>query len=575
MKKIILFILSVVAFSCNQPTAVSYERIYENGTWGFVDHKQQTIIPLGVYDYLNTPDDHGMILATLKGKQGYIDIREHILIPFEYDYLGIFTDNDPAPATKKGKMGAIDRKGTIVIPFIYDNLGYFYKSGMALAVKDGKHGLIDKTGKEIIPVAYEMVDQTKDPEIILVSKNSKWALFTPSGKQLTDFRYDNIGEHSYGPLFIQDMTMATVHNKPTYISKEGRELFPPGTYDTAGIFTSKGFAIVSKNNKYGIISTNATELISLKYDNIELPTIYSDVWELFVLKKNNRLTLLNAHLKPVKEDVLEFKWDKLNTENGFLNLMVLKDLHKKYGVIKEDGSVVIPFIYDEFHGFDGEKMAIAKRNGKYGIVDGANNTVSSFVNDAIDKDRFSDYYSLKNNGLYTLINKKGKQIKTFAYDDMQPCYYDESHQFIVKKNGKYGMVTLEGKIVLPIVFDKISNWVEYGPEAHFVTKEGKKGMYSHSGKQLIPPIYEDLFYYTDTCITAVKNNKSGVISLSNTTVIPFDYDDILLDWSDIVIENKDPEFYALRNNNYLQLDKKNNIVRSVVTEKEIRQKFFK
>lgn len=573
MKTTLSLLSFAMMLSCYSQQNVVYDRVNSNGSWGFVDNHQQTVIPLGIYEFLNPLDEQNMILATKNGKQGYIDIHENILIPFEYDDLGVFTDNGLAPAQKNGKMGAINRKGETAIAFTYEHLGFFYKSGLAVAQKNGKYGFLDKTGKEVIPIIHEKVDQTMDDDIVLIMKNNKWALFSNKGKQLTDYLYDEVGDDSYNPLFKNGLAIAQKDEKPTYLDKQGKEVIEAGKYDYAEAFTTSGFAIVSRNSKYGIINISGKEVIPLQYDNIEHPRSYSNILELFILKQNGKLKILDTQLKLITEEILEYKWDKTKTGDEYSDQLLIKNNLNKYGVIKEDGSVIIPFTYDELAGFSGRTIAIAKKNGKYGIIDIENKVISAFVNDTIDNHRRANTFLMKSEGLFTVANIKGNNISTFEYDDMKRCYYDEDNQFIVEKNGKYGIVNIMEKVVLPVIFDDISNWVEYGPDAHFVTLNKKKGMYSRTGKELMPPVYDDLYYYIDELIIAKKNNKAGIITINDEILIPFDYDEILVEWGSVVLDHKEPEIYVLKDKKYQQLNLGNKVIKSSVSEDEINMKF--
>jgi WG containing repeat len=98
-----------------------YRRIHINGAWGYRTVEGDTIIPPGRYTFLNPMDDQRMILAYHGALQGYIDIHEHVLIPFEYEDLGVFC-NDRAPAKKNGKFGMIDRSGNQMVAFKYDEV---------------------------------------------------------------------------------------------------------------------------------------------------------------------------------------------------------------------------------------------------------------------------------------------------------------------------------------------------------------------------------------------------------------------------------------------------------------------
>lgn len=49
-----------------------------NSSWGFINNKDEIIIPLGKYNFLNPIDSAGMILAQKGNKKGFIDIEENI-----------------------------------------------------------------------------------------------------------------------------------------------------------------------------------------------------------------------------------------------------------------------------------------------------------------------------------------------------------------------------------------------------------------------------------------------------------------------------------------------------------------
>lgn len=581
MKKLILLSLLFLAFSCKGQTSENYERINEYNSWGFVDENGKEIIPLGIYEFLNPIDERNMILAKKKGKDGYIDIQQNILIPFEYDDLGVFSfANELAPAKKNGKSGAINRKGETVVPFIYDKVNYFYKSGLAIVIKDKKFGFVNASGKEIIPVIYENVDQTMIDEIVLVSKNKKWAFFSNKGKQLTDFTFDEVKQayitedgRNKNTYFKGDLAIVTVGNQSQYLDRNLKEVIPFGEYDYTESLNKNGFGIVAKNNKYGIIDNKGNEIIRLEYDKIEHPKRYSNILELFVLEKNGTLQIFDENIKPIKQDILSYKWDKIDFDDYYLDVLLLKDNQNKFGIIDETGKTIIPFEFEELRPFDGQETTIAKKNNHFGIIDFKNKELVSFENDEIYSSKFSEIFVVKQNDKYGLLNKQGGKIMDFVFEDLQPCFYDEDNKFIVKSKGKYGIIDITGKEIIPNEFDKISNWVEYGPKAHFVTKNKKMGMYSRDGKQLIPPIYDELHYTTNNLIVVSQNKKYGIVNISNNIVIPLEYDKIFLDWHKIYYENQEPEIYVLKNGVYSQLDKNNKQVKTNISEKEIKEKF--
>lgn len=580
MKKLILLPLLFLIFSCEGQTLENYKRINENNSWGFVDENGKEIIPLGIYEFLNPIDEKGMILAKKNGKDGYIDIHQNILISFDYDDLGVFSDNGLAPAMQKGKSGAINRKGEIVIPFIYDKLDYFYASGLAIVKKDGKFGFVNEVGKEIIPIVYKEVDQSMVDEIVLVSKDKKWAFFSNNGKQLTNFQYDKVidipvsnDKTHYSTYFKGGLAIVYFDNQPQLVNKNMKVIVPVGKYDYIESLNKNGFGIVAKNNKYGIIDNKGNEIIRLEYDKIEHPKRYSNILELFVSEKNGTLQIFDENIKLIKDNILDYSWDKIDFDDYYLDVLLLKDNQNKFGIIDETGKIIIPFEFEELRPFDGQETTIAKKNNYFGIIDFKNKELISFENDEIYSSKFSEIFVIKQNERFGLFNKQGDKIMDFVFEDLQPCFYDENNKFIVKSQGKYGIIDITGKEIIPTEFDEISNWVEYGPEAHFVSKNKKKGIYSRDGKQLIPPIYEELNYITNNFIIVSQNKKYGIVSISNKIVIPLEYDEIFLDWYKIYYENQEPEIYVLKNGIYSQLDKNNKQIKTNISEKEIKEKF--
>lgn len=581
MKKLILIPLLFLIFSCEGQTLENYKRINENNSWGFVDENGREIIPFGIYEFLNPIDEKNMILAKKNGKDGYIDIHQNILIPFDYDDLGVFSSIDElAPAKKNGKSGAINRKGETVVPFIYDKVNYFYNSGLAIVIKDKKFGFVDAFGKEIIPVIYENVDQTMTDEIVLVSKNKKWAFFSNKGEQLTDFEFEEVKQayikqdgRDKDTYFKGDLAIVTIGNQSKYLNRNLNEVIPFGKYDYTESLNKNGFGIVAKNKKFGIINNQGIEIVPLEYDKIEHPKRYSNILELFVLEKNGTLQIFDENIKPIKQNILSYEWDKIDFDDYYLDVLLLKDSQNKFGIIDENGKTIMPFEFEELRPFDGKETTIAKKNNHFGIIDFKKKELVSFENDEIYSSKFSGFFVIKQKEKFGLFNKQGNKILDFVFEDLQPCFYDEDNKFIVKSKGKYGIIDITGKEIIPNEFDEISNWVEYGPEAHFVTKNKKMGMYSRDGKQLIPPIYEELHYITNNLIIVSQNKKYGIVNISNKIAIPLEYDKVFLDWYKIYYENQEPEIYVLKNGIYSQLDKNNKQVKTNISEKEIKEKF--
>ncbi|WP_298481424.1 WG repeat-containing protein [uncultured Maribacter sp.] len=576
---ILLILLSVV--SCkpqNQElnsVEQTYSRIWGKKSIGFINQNGDTIIPLNKYKFLNPIDEEGMILGEYKGKRGYINIAQETLIPFKYENLSVFS-NGLAPAKLHGKFGFIDRKGNVIIPFEYETESHFYKCGLAEVRKNNKYGFINKTGKLIIPLEFEKVRDNKADEFVCAMKNGKWAFFSCEGKQLTEFEFDQITESPYSEssytYFKRGLCRVKKNGEFGFINSDFKEVVPFGTYDIAEPFQNN-LAIVAKKNKYGVIDTLGNLILPLKYSLIEHPHEYSNQSELFMVKQDSKLQLLDKTAKPITEfNIIEYEWDSYRDEKSHHRYFVLKNDLGLVGTVSEKGNLQIPFNYHEIEPFDGKSVAIAKQKDQYGLVDFNNKVIYPFVNNQIRTNRFFDFFIVNQSGNFGMVNKTGEVILPFKYQNIEPCFYDDNERFIIKKNNLFGVIDINENVIIPIEYDEISNWVEYGPDEHFITKNGKKGLISREGKIVIPPDYDEILVDNSRLIKVKKSGLFGTVNWQNEIVNPIEYEEILWEWPYLTNKALDT-VYLKKNGKYLSTDTNGKVLDEKVSEKFIDDKF--
>ena len=549
-----------------------YSRFSGKNSWGFLNQNRDTIIPLGIYKFLNPIDEEKMIFAQLKnGKYGFINIHQDTLISFKYDDMGVFGQGQLAPASLNGKYGYLNRKGEVEIPFRYENESYFYNSGLAIASRNGMYGFINMEGKEIIPIVFEKADQSMNDSLVLALKNSKWAFYSNDGTRETDFKYDEVintyikvDNRTKSSFFGNGLALVKKDKQWAYLNTDLEEVVPFGTYDVAEPFQNN-LGIVAKNNKYGIIDKFGNVIVPLKYDLIEHPKKYSNRAEVFVVKKNNSLQFLDKTAKPITEfNIKSYRWEKGN-------MFIIENNENLFGAITNGGVYTIPSIYEEIQSFT-DSVTGAKKNGKYGLIDIDNNVVYPFISNNILPERFSDYFTVEKDGKFGLVDKKGQTVLPFKYDSIDRCFYSENPRFIVEQSGLYGVIDLNQNIIIPIKYDDISNWVEYGPKEHFITKNGKKGLISREGKIVIPPIYDQIYVDNEQIIKVKVDENYGTINWKNQIIHPIEFEEILWEWP-YLMRGKFDTIYVKKDGEYFSTDLKGNILEKTVSEKIINEKF--
>ena len=580
----------------------------DNSSYGFINNKEEIVIPLGKYSFLNPIDRQGMILAKKEGKKGYIDIKENILIPFIYDNIGVFSDSQElAPAIQNQRQGFINRKGELVIPFEYDGgsrVSYFYDAGLAILQKDEKYGAIDVNNKIIIPFKYENIEWSNQIESLIATESTELTLFSLEGKVVS--KYDNteiVSNFSYnynnpntenlpillkkndsqtllnsitsdikyqnGSKRVKDSLMLQAKNEFAYIDKKGNWIVPFGKYNTAKPFALGRKAIVARDRLYGIINEYGNEVLPLEYDFIEQPSENSRYADIYIATKGKKVTILDSNLNivPLKDIVSYIDRD------GYL---MVSDKNNKKGIVNYLGEQIIPFEYDTLIRYS-QTHFIAKKGSSYGYITNDNELIKPF-----------DYrYIYTLHGGLAFVNQKGKvglcddegkTIVPFEYDAIYNTWYEKrvskTNAYIVVKDGKVGTIDSNNKTIIPLIYEALSGWIEYGPEAHFARKDGKYGLVSHRGEIIIPIEYEYVGLPSKGFIKVRKNGKYGVMTFTNEEVLPCIYDKLILDIPFFDFYNEeDPKIVVCKDGKWSFFDIKGNLQQENITQEEIVKKY--
>jgi len=597
---------------------LEFLRISDGSSWGFIDTLGNIVIPLGKYKQLNPIDEYGMILATKKGKRGYIDINEKILIPFIYNDLSLFSKCvELAPAAIGKKQGFINRIGETVIPFEYDydgRLAHFYEPGIAVVVKNRKYGVINSDNKSIIPFNYSKIEFRRAFETLVAWQNEKWAFFSISGERLSDFaNYEILQPSVLGylpadsknlPILVTtnegkkkltetkrtiDYANANTYQRNLMISQSGAKfafldknhnmIVPFGTFDYADVFGLGRKAIVAKHGKYGIIDDCGRLVLPLEFDFIERPSLYSNFSRIFLASKQNEVIIFDEDLNVIPvHKIVSYMQEPIN--------IVVTTTNNKMGLLGFSGKLTIPFLYDTiYHGLPkpGGQVLVAKKDGYFGLISNTNELIQPF--------KYKYIYFLKGNPVFVDQNNKvgiidldGIEVIPFEYDAIYNTYYSFSalerefpktkNIFIVEKGGKFGTIDDQNNVIIPIIYDGLSGWVEYGPPAHHFAKLGEKyGIISFRGEEIIPIEYDYVGIPINDFIRVRKNDKYGVIFWENKVILPCEYDFLFLDIPWFGANEKDGKIVVNRQNVWSYYDLNGKLLKSNVAFQEINKKY--
>lgn len=292
---------------------------YYTNKYGIIDNKGNTLTPF-IYDAIldsssgdiNIPDN--LFDARKEGKEGYIDYKGHIKIPFLYQHCGTFQYGYAWVTNDRGKCGLINTEGEIIEPLIHDNIlfisntliiyiDFVKESGEKYTIKDAPRDWVKQSPKH---VHFEF-NTCRNPGYVLVTtKEYKKGITGLNGDIIVPAEYDSIKIlNSYDVL-------AKLNGKWGIINLQNKVLHPfefeyidiiREVY--RGIIPTNWY-VVGKNKKFGIIDNNFNECLPIIYDGIEYSKQY-DCYLVRIDKEKAMVDICNNVIVPfTSDDILPY-----------------------------------------------------------------------------------------------------------------------------------------------------------------------------------------------------------------------------------------------------------------------------
>jgi hypothetical protein len=308
----------LLKFSYVEPTfSEGYARVMlgeadefgRGGNYGFIDRSGVVVIP-PKFSYVGVFSE-GKAPASLDGTAyGYIDKSGEMVIAPKYGFAGSFSQG-LAPVRTDGGWGYINSSGDMSIPARFgiarefseglafvregETSGYIdlggrmvtdlgknfiggskSSEGLFLYAEDYKWGYLNKAGKPVIPAQYSMALSFSDGWAAVQS--TAWGFIDKTGKEVIPAEYTAVNDFSEGralvvkggmPIMSRVDGVTSFYTEPRqvgFIDKAGKKIVPL-IYSDARPF-DQGFAMVSKEKKWGLLDRNGTVVLPIRYDEI-------------------------------------------------------------------------------------------------------------------------------------------------------------------------------------------------------------------------------------------------------------------------------------------------------------------
>lgn len=405
----------------------------QRGLQGAIDLKNRILLPFE-YDTIGTRFYHSdFLLGTKNNLTDLYNLSDRAIVLTGLEHIAFFLgDANYGHAQKDGKQGIVDVRGNIVVPFKYDKIVQFHRNLDYRAIFtgiNGKKGIIDfDYGHILIPPAYDRLDYLDTQnDYGIVTQDGQRGIYDPKTDRFTPLEYDEVellspDRYAYYTANHRVKNLKPIKDGVVSLVKEGNKtrLLLNNFYPT-----ELKYVIVTKNNKQGILDINTgKKVVSIEYDTIESNPNTQEYaiatraakWGILKIEDNTFIPINGTEI------------DSSLLDRGY----ALFTQQRKEGVIDLMGKVIVPAQFDLDPSANlslgenrliADKYLIASQNGRGGLL---NLQTKEF--------RASDY---------ARIISSGHNIDL------------ESGYSIAIEDNKQGIIDLKGNLVVPLAEDRI------------------------------------------------------------------------------------------------------------------------
>jgi hypothetical protein len=430
-----LFALFFNLFVLHVSIATTYQIFEENGKVGLKNETGAVILPAS-YEALGWSDGTFSVIGQVTGYRsknqwGLLNLKKEFVTKADYQSL-TYSGGDHLIATKRinsftYKLGCLDLSGKPTIPFQYDGIKINGLRAIVF-VKNGsrfEYGLVDLNDRGILPLKYKNIESLGSLRYSVQNFDNKLALFTEDGNKLTDFVIDSLSS------FTKGWSIVYQNFKQGLLNRDGEIKVDP-TYREIKI-KDDGSIAVRLPDTWKIVDQQNKEQVLFEADDLIPETGY------YKIKKSGKTGTMNKDFKiqiPPQYDYI----------GPFIHNKTVAKKENKFGILRADHSVVMPFLFDSLV-LEGrlirvkDKTAGAKR---WMLFDTVGVQKSQNYYDFIDGFN-GRFFPVRNKNFYGATDAYGKEIIHCVYDSLLEVKND---LVVVKFKGQYGIISMEEKWLL-------------------------------------------------------------------------------------------------------------------------------
>lgn len=413
---------------------------------GYIDIKGNIKIPI-IYDdvfYVGK----GLIRVTKDNKFGVVDTLNNVIIPIEFDY--VLFDNDLFISKINGTNKLYGLNGKIISDLQFTQISRFRNNKAIISLPDKSNLIIDNFGNIVLaPIngySFEMI-LNNDLYLIKSKLNAKKGILNAKGEFSIECKYEEIKQ-------VRSYFMAKFNNKNGIISAADSVIksfvydqIYYSYFDDPGALEGINFGencIVKKDGKFGVINPKIEkEIIPINYKSIRIVfnkyyivennenknglylgngekilneeyTFYHGFGNAIFATKDNKQYIINLENENYTEvELFVDAFAKPNEEDDCsINSNQVFELKGRFGVINNEGKMVIPSDYELIENICLSDEFIVMKNGKYGIVNAENKIIENI--------EYDEFQILKESIVFTNEKKTIRKYHDIKFNEEPP-----------------------------------------------------------------------------------------------------------------------------------------------------------
>lgn len=433
-------------------------RYKENDKYGLINLNGNKITS-AIYESIETLEYKDGILKIKKdGKYGLIDINGDEAVKPEYNSIttdGYYNENSKYDKsgyivnvrTNEGyRYGYVNYKGRQTLDTMYTNIKRITEIKnddfvYLITYSNGKAGIL-KNGQTLIENAYEDIEYDAVNNIIVLQQNAKQGVYDLEGNMILPIQYENV-------TFAGKYLNANKDGKLLVFDAAGKLQSEDSYKSVDSVANGKYSITTNRDNQYGVIDSNKTNILENKYSYIEYA--FDNYFIVSLGGKSGVIDGNNNIIIPAEKDIvqnirgtnmIQIIDSSTNTSEIYNKKMEKVSTQKDARIYIKNNYIEIASANNiEYFDFDGNKqdankiypenkMFAKQQDGKWGYVDKDGNTVVEFKYEMATDINEYGFGAIKLNGKWGVIDQNGNVVKepTYELSEYNPNFIGEYYE---------------------------------------------------------------------------------------------------------------------------------------------------